>query len=174
MSSEILQALIADGTVTVNELTDVMNLSRDALYRRTAGTELVYHELRTLIRRFPDARVAFAFLDDLLAGTGVIAMRSPASAGCDMDDDGDIDTDDLLAAAVAQVEAIGQRIGDVHRAIADGKVDEHEAGPLRHQCRAAIESLMIMLRQIDICTERTNKRTCRSRRGGVMMTSSGG
>lgn len=169
MTADILQRLNQDQVLTATALADLLNIAPRAAYRRFDETELTYSEVRTLIKRSGDCRVAFAFLDDLLAGTGIIAMRSPASAALDADFDGDVDTDDVRATCVTQVKLIGERLPAIEAAIADRKIDATEAAPLKLQCRAAIESLMILMRQIDEVEQRTEARRCRASRDATPM-----
>lgn len=125
MSADLLQRCVADGSLTVHEIADLLNRSQSCAYDYLGRTELRYGQARTLFRHADSDGIREAILQDLLPGTGYIAQRIDASL--DVDGDGDVDLDDAIAAGIAAVSKAAESLRQLHAASADQRVKADQA-----------------------------------------------
>lgn len=125
---ELLQRCHRDRLTSIAEIQDLLGVAEATAYSYLSRTEIRAGQLRTLIRRCADPRFRLALLGDLARGTDCIV--TPLDPRCDVDGDGDVDTDDAIAAGLRQLDHASGGIRRLHTAAADHRITAEEADDL--------------------------------------------
>lgn len=156
MLSATLQRLHADGALSVGAVCDATQIDASSVYKWMAGQhDPSFSKIALLFRHCDNERVQAAILDLLTRGTPWRAVAIPKA--CDIDGDGDVDTDDALASAVAALQDLAELLDGVRKA--DGvQIDGAVADSLDATGNAAIRKILAALRCVAFVHEQQQKR----------------
>ncbi len=126
MLARTLQRLVREGLTNAREIGELAGVSTSTAYRWIAGdSEPDFNSIRLLIRHLKNADATEALLAIVTTGTSYRFRRCELDA--DVNQDGKINADDALDAAINTVHAAGETLTNVRESLADNDIDHDEA-----------------------------------------------
>lgn len=137
MLASALSKLIESEATSVTEVAELAGVSNSTVYRWIARrSEPSFDAIRRLIRGLPNPRAQEALLATLLTGT---PYRLHATAlALDVNQDGQVDGEDALDAAIRAVHSAGRSLTAVRAAAVAGKVRKDEVVGLVDQLNEVV------------------------------------
>lgn len=121
MLSRTLQKMIDAQHTTAGEIGELTGKAPSTVYRWISGkSEPDFNSIRLLLRHLPDTKAQQAIMSAFTAGTAWQAIY--AEAELDVNDDGRIDADDALDAAIKSVQSCGRSLRGIRKACMEEKI----------------------------------------------------
>jgi len=145
MLAATLQRLLADGSLTVSVVSNATEIDGSSVYKWAAGQhEPGFSKIALLFRHCGSEAVQAAILDLITRGTHWRTVQLPPKA--DIDGDGDVDTDDALAAALAALHELAQLLDEVRQTGGGRAINDAKADAIDGIGNAAIRKILSALR----------------------------
>lgn len=119
MLSQTLQRLIDQSVTTAREIGELTGKAPSTVYRWISGkSEPDFNSIRMLVRHFPDQTAQQAIVSVFVAGTAWQVFHEQAEL--DVNQDGAINTDDALDAAIQSTRSSGQSLHMIRESCRNG------------------------------------------------------
>lgn len=162
MLAATLQRLLAEGSLTVSTVSNATEIDGSSVYKWAAGLhEPSVSKFALLFRHCGSEPVQQALLDLITRGTPWKAVVMSKAA--DIDGDGDVDTDDALAAALAALHELAELLDGVRKVGRGGTIADAQADAIDATGNACIRKTMAALRCVAFVHEQQQQNRRKAR-----------
>ncbi len=157
MLATALQKLIDSEQTTVTEVAELAGVSNSTVYRWIARrSEPSFDAIRRLIRGLPDPRAQEMLLATIITGTSFRVQNYQLDL--DINEDGVVNSEDALDAAIKVVRSAGRSLTSVRAAAVAGKVRKDEVVPLVEELNDVIHHAALVQEVLILMVDKKRRR----------------
>ncbi|MEM6394625.1 MAG: hypothetical protein AAF797_17810, partial [Planctomycetota bacterium] len=172
MIAQLLQQLDRAGALRAPEIADLCGVAESTAYDYISGrTEMKVCRLRSLLHHASDDRVRDLILADLAGNTGYHLVQG--SPELDVNGDGDIDTNDVMAAALQTVRDASDAASGIHATSGDGEIDDADLRQIEQQLQLMLNHTMVAMQVARFLNEHRPSLRRRQARGTLYARTNG-